>query len=82
MERFADELDLTQVRIEELTQRTIAEIRRKLSDGVGRTDCQDCGATLPSERLRHVPNATRCAPCQNRHERRQSQFQFSASAAF
>lgn len=82
MERFADELDLAQVRSDELTQWTIAAIRRRINDGVGRMDCQDCGEPVPSERLHHVPNAIRCAPCQEQQEKRQSQFVVTASATF
>lgn len=32
--------------------------------------CQDCDRTIPEERLRLVPDAVRCVPCQNSAERR------------
>lgn len=69
MERFADELDLAQVRVDQATEFAIAEIRRRAKEGQGRQECIDCGCTIPQIRLTHVPNATRCVRCQDRHER-------------
>jgi RNA polymerase-binding transcription factor len=32
--------------------------------------CEDCGSTIPAERLKAWPEATRCVECQRRHEQR------------
>lgn len=32
--------------------------------------CETCGTEIPTERLLAVPTATRCVPCQQRHEGR------------
>jgi phage/conjugal plasmid C-4 type zinc finger TraR family protein len=69
LERFADELDLAQYQSARALDVAIAEIRSRNGGGVGREDCQDCGREIPSARLRYVPNAIRCAPCQDRQER-------------
>jgi len=31
-------------------------------------DCSDCGAEIPFDRLKVEPWATRCVPCETRHE--------------
>ena len=41
---------------------------RRIADG-GFGLCADCGADIPLERLRVQPGATRCVPCQARHDR-------------
>ena len=70
MERFADELDLAQFRIDQVTELAIAAIRKNSGLAVGRQSCRDCGDVIPAKRLRYVPNATRCAPCQDQQEHR------------
>jgi len=69
VERFADELDLAQFRIDQVTELAIAAIRKHAGLAVGRESCRDCGDVIPAKRLRYVPNATRCAPCQALEER-------------
>lgn len=69
LERFADELDLTQFRIDQLTALAVAAMRDQASQVSGRDHCLDCGDMIPAQRLIYVPNATRCAPCQDREER-------------
>ncbi len=69
MERFADDIDLAQSPIDQVTELAIAEIRKRSSLPTGRQYCLDCGDKIPDKRLVHVPNAARCAPCQERHER-------------
>ena len=32
-------------------------------------ECEDCGASIPTERLRFRPEATRCVDCQSRWDR-------------
>ena len=32
-------------------------------------ECEDCGASIPTERLRFRPEATRCVDCQGRWDR-------------
>ncbi len=74
MERFADELDLAQCRIDQVTELAVAAIRRHAGVTVGRQSCIDCDDTIPAKRLVYVPNATRCASCQDDHERRGSKW--------
>jgi RNA polymerase-binding transcription factor DksA len=40
----------------------------RIADG-GFGLCADCGADIPLERLRALPGAERCAPCQARREK-------------
>ncbi|WP_240905719.1 TraR/DksA C4-type zinc finger protein [Thiorhodococcus mannitoliphagus] len=47
-------------------------IQRHANLGLGRAYCLDCGALIPESRRRHVPNAKRCAHCQDRLERDRS----------
>lgn len=68
MERFADELDLAQYRIDQVAELAIATIRKHSRTVAGRQYCIDCGDKIPSRRLAHVPYATRCVPCQERQE--------------
>jgi phage/conjugal plasmid C-4 type zinc finger TraR family protein len=70
LENHADVLDLAQAHIERETQMRISAIRRRAIIGTGRTCCLDCGIPIPEARRVRVPNAQRCAPCQNEHETR------------
>jgi phage/conjugal plasmid C-4 type zinc finger TraR family protein len=70
LERFADELDLAQFHMDQVTELAITAIRKGSGLAAGREYCLDCGGRIPAKRLVHVPNATRCAPCQGLHERR------------
>ncbi|MCF7982858.1 MAG: TraR/DksA C4-type zinc finger protein [Thiohalocapsa sp.] len=70
MDRYADELDLAQHRAQQLTDIAIAAIRQRTQTGAGRQDCLDCGHPIHADRLALVPNACRCTPCQDRHERK------------
>jgi RNA polymerase-binding transcription factor DksA len=74
MERFADELDLAQMRTDLAIELAIAEICRRTREGEGRLDCRDCRGEIPRGRLLYVPNAQRCAPCQERHELQEAGF--------
>lgn len=68
MERFADELDMAQAHMEREIQLRIAAIQDHANGGLGRVFCIDCGEPIPEQRRRHVPNARRCARCQQRLE--------------
>jgi phage/conjugal plasmid C-4 type zinc finger TraR family protein len=68
LERFADELDLAQFRIDQATELAIAELRARAHSGPGRHHCIDCACKIPPKRLALVPNATRCATCQAQQE--------------
>ncbi len=74
VERFADELDLAQYHAERWTELAIAALRHHTEVSAGRTDCVDCGDTIPLERLTQVPHASRCTRCQDRHERQAAAF--------
>lgn len=34
-----------------------------------RTACEDCGQLIPAGRMKAIPTATRCVPCQTKYER-------------
>jgi len=76
MERYADELDLAQVHVERETAARITAIQVQTRQGQGRDDCIDCGARIPDARRRQIPNATRCAPCQDQAERGREKVPF------
>src|SRR5690348_1656739 len=48
--------------------RELETARKRLADG-GYGACFDCGADIDFERLKAAPGATRCVPCQRRHEK-------------
>ena len=75
MERFADELDLAQMQTDQMIESAVGKVRRQVSEGQGRKDCCECGAIMPTARLMLVPNATRCAPCQEQYEQQRT-FQY------
>lgn len=70
MEKYADVLDLAQAHMERETELRISAIQRRGLAGTGRACCLDCGAPIPEARRARVPNAQRCAPCQNDREAR------------
>jgi RNA polymerase-binding transcription factor DksA len=72
--RLQDSLILAQMRTDLSVEMAIAEICRWTREGEGRRDCRDCRGEIPHARLRYVPNAQRCAPCQERHERQEAVF--------
>jgi phage/conjugal plasmid C-4 type zinc finger TraR family protein len=73
LERFADQLDLAQFRIDQVTELAIAAIRKQSGLTAGRESCIDCGDSIPPKRLLYVPNAIRCASCQDQQERQGTQ---------
>jgi phage/conjugal plasmid C-4 type zinc finger TraR family protein len=70
MEKYADVLDLAQAHTERETEMRVSAIQRRALAGAGRPYCRDCGAPIPEARRARVPNAQRCAPCQNDCEAR------------
>ena len=69
LERFADELDLVQFHMDQVTELAITAIRQGSGLAAGREYCLDCDCRIPAKRLVHMPSATRCVPCQDRQER-------------
>jgi phage/conjugal plasmid C-4 type zinc finger TraR family protein len=69
MEKFADVLDLAQAHTEREIQLRIAAILASANSGGGSEFCVDCGEIIPETRRQHVPNAKRCAVCQEAEER-------------
>jgi phage/conjugal plasmid C-4 type zinc finger TraR family protein len=68
MEKYADVLDLAQVHMECETQLRISAIRKRSLIGYGRSTCLECGLPIPEARRTRVPNAQRCAPCEQDRE--------------
>ncbi|EXJ16779.1 TraR/DksA C4-type zinc finger protein [Imhoffiella purpurea] len=79
MEKFADVLDMAQAHTEREVQLRIDAIQRHANDGFGREYCILCGEPIPESRRRHVPNALRCASCQEMVERHQTPVRRSAA---
>ena len=52
---------------------------RHAHGGAGSAFCIDCGEPIPASRRRHVPNAKRCAGCQEAEERRHAPVRRSAA---
>jgi len=46
--------------------------RRKVNEGVGRADCEECDEPIPERRREANPSATRCVECQETYERDRS----------
>jgi len=60
---MADEIDIAGDYIQRKTEDRAAAIRAQLQ-GDGQDWCDECGADIPSARRAAMPNAVRCAPCQ------------------
>lgn len=43
--------------------------------------CQRCGAEIPPKRLRAMPRATRCVPCQELHDEPVQPYEISGALA-
>jgi RNA polymerase-binding transcription factor DksA len=75
-----DEGDIAQVVIDgEIAQR-VADLRASLQEQLARAIdrlelggygyCEDCGGTIPAERMEFAPETTTCVTCQGRRDRR------------
>jgi DnaK suppressor protein len=66
---FVQDVELALVQMKSETLARIDEAVRRLEDGTyGR--CLDCGAEIPEARLRALPFAACCLPCQESEETR------------
>jgi DnaK suppressor protein len=62
-----DDLDLALLQMQGETLAGIDRALRRLDAGTYGT-CADCGKPIPSERLRALPFAARCRPCEEARE--------------
>lgn len=60
---MADEIDVASDVILRAAEERTALIRASLQ-GDGQDECEDCLAIIPEARRAAIPNAIRCAPCQ------------------
>lgn len=60
---MADEVDISTDRILLAAEERTAAIRASLQ-GEGQDWCEECGVDIPEARRAAMPNAVRCAPCQ------------------
>ena len=60
---MADEVDICNDAILRAAEECTAQIRASLQ-GDGQDECEDCLAVIPAARRAAIPNAIRCAPCQ------------------
>jgi len=60
---MADEVDISTDRILRAAEERTAAIRASLQ-GEGQDWCEECGVDIPEARRAAMPNAVRCAPCQ------------------
>jgi RNA polymerase-binding transcription factor DksA len=62
------EINDTLVHLLDQNREQVERALERLADGKY-GECEDCGATIPMERLRFRPEATRCVDCQARWDR-------------
>jgi DnaK suppressor protein len=59
---------------QELEQRerdaAVARVRAAMHEACGSGACDDCGDSIPVERLQALPNARLCVDCQTARERK------------
>lgn len=60
---MADDIDVANDVILRASEERAAAIRASLQ-GEGQDECDDCGCEIPGARRAAMPNAVRCAPCQ------------------
>ena len=60
---MANEIDVANDVILRAAEERTAQIRASLQ-GDGQDECEDCLAVIPEARRAAIPNAIRCAPCQ------------------
>lgn len=60
---MADEIDVANDVILRAAEERAAAIRASLQ-GDGQDECEDCLQSIPAARRAAMPNAVRCAPCQ------------------
>jgi phage/conjugal plasmid C-4 type zinc finger TraR family protein len=53
-----------QDQIDATVEDALIAVRGRLAAGEGRTECEDCGASIPEARRRAVPGVRRCVRCQ------------------
>lgn len=51
-----------------VSENAIARVRARMSQGVSRTDCADCGEAIPLLRQQAVQGCMRCIVCQGLFE--------------
>ena len=66
-----DDVDRATQRIEEMSADALADLRRKMPQGVSARFCQapDCGMSIPAARRKAVPGVKYCIDCAQRAER-------------
>jgi DnaK suppressor protein len=62
------EINDTLVQLLSENREQVERALERLADGLYGT-CEDCGAEIPTERLKFRPEATRCVACQGRWDR-------------
>lgn len=74
-----DEIDRAQAHEQQMRDAALDAHRRRHQEPPlilgGQRVCASCHKTLDKRRLKAVPFATRCAPCQEIHEKRLAQFE-------
>lgn len=61
-----------QDQIDATVKDAIERARGKLSQGPGRTHCEECGAAIPAARRQAVQGVRYCLACQEMHDREQA----------
>lgn len=74
-----DEIDRAQAREQQMRDDALDAHRRRLMEPPrmlgGQRVCTSCAERIDRRRLKAVPFATRCAPCQEIHEKRLAQIE-------
>ena len=66
MSTHGDIIDRANDRAQQLTDDSIADVRRQLADQAthpSATHCESCGATIPEARRAALPGVLRCVDC-------------------
>lgn len=67
------DIELAEARVERERDAGLAAVR-SLLEGDGADECIDCGVTIPEDRRKALPSASRCASCQGDFEKAGRRF--------
>jgi len=69
-----DEGDLGNIIADRFQRQALARQLNRPAPGASRTECEDCGETIPEARRKAVPGCVRCVACETEQEKQQSGF--------
>ena len=57
-----------QEQIDASVEDAVRRVQSELGEGVGLSECEDCGKPIPEARRQAVPGVRRCITCQELHD--------------